>query len=495
MGLMRFLVHDTQQMSQERATRAYLCGHDRVPWPSQALWTNELLIIERPLEDSGSFYLPWEVDGYGELMLGTATLRERERPYLLEVELARGKLNQVRNQIAEWTSIGLNVPERLQELIRESTRHFAKAATNQHHPHEAAPAAMESLKVTLDAVAILTSSYADQALSARHRADPQLSTLLGATLGQNRLDEKTARQFLTTFNTGIVPMTWKEIEGREGQYDWSLSDAQVEWCNSNNLVGVGGPLLRLDSATLPEWLNFWEDDFATLVSFVCDFVEQTVGRYRGRIQLWECAACTNTGTGLSLTEEQRLRLTVRAIEATRQVDPEAQCLIRVDRPWAEYMTSGDWELSPIYFADALARADLGLAGVNLEINMGYLPGGSPTRDTLEVNRLLDLWSYLGLPLYITLTFPTSDDDDSLAYAEGKPVPRACADGWTPAAQRNWIERNLPLILAKRTVYGVFWNQLSDADPHPFPHGGLFGAEGRPKPALAALGAMRKYHLR
>ncbi len=495
MGLMRFLVHDTNQMSQERANRAYLCGHDRVPWPSQALWTNELLILERRVEDSGTFYLPWEVEGFGELMLGTATLRERERPYLLEVELARGKLNQVRNQIAEWTGIGLNVPERLQELVREATRHFARAATHQHDPETAAPAAMESLRVALDAVALLTSSYADQALSARHRTDPKLSTLLGASLGPSTLDEKMARQFLSAFNCGVVPLTWKHIEGREGQYDWSLSDHQVEWCQSNGLTAVGGPLLRLDKSTLPEWLSFWEDDFATLVSFVCDFVEQTVGRYRGRIHLWECTACTNTGTGLPLTEEQRLRLTVRAIEATRQVDPEAQCLIRVDRPWAEYMTSGDWDLSPIYFADALARAELGLAGVNLEVNVGYMPGGSPLRDTLEVNRLLDLWSYLGLPLYLSLTFPTSDEDDPLAFERGRPVPKGSPEGWTPAAQRNWIERNLPLILAKRTVYGVFWNQLSDAEEHPFPHGGVFSAEGRPKPALAALGAMRKYHLK
>jgi len=495
MGLMRFVVNPTSRMTQERAVRAYLSGHDRVPWTSRSSWNGELVVIERPVDDSGNFHIPWEVEGYGELMLGTATLRERPKPYNLHVELARGKLNQVRNQIAEWQAIGLAVPDRLAHRLKEGLELFASAATTQNDLDISSKHAEQALIAALDSANLLTACYADQALAARHRQDPQLTTLLGANLGHTLLDDFTARQYLMTFNSAIVPLNWREVEANEGNYDWSVYDKQVEWCQKNRLVACGGPLLLLDQRGFPDWLCLWEGDFPSLMSFVSDYVETCVTRYQGKIQIWECAARANVGSVLSLTEEQRLRLTVRALETTRQVDPDAQCLISIDQPWAEYMVKGEWDLSPIHFADALARADLGLAGVNLEINLGYYPGGTPARDQLEFSRLVDLWSYLGLPLYLTLTFPTSENPDPKALRQTSPKAGGMPGGWSTAAQRTWIERFIPLILSKRAVYGIMFNQLSDAQPHDFPHGGLFGAEGRPKPALATLAALRKYHLK
>jgi hypothetical protein len=37
---------------------------------------------------------------------------------------------------------------------------------------------------------------------------------------------------------------------------------------------------------------------------------------------------------------------------------------------------------------------------------------------------------------------------------------------------------------------VFWNQMRDDVPHDFPHGGLFDAQGLPKPALEAIIELR-----
>jgi hypothetical protein len=51
-----------------------------------------------------------------------------------------------------------------------------------------------------------------------------------------------------------------------------------------------------------------------------------------------------------------------------------------------------------------------------------------------------------------------------------------------------------LLLAKPAVHGIIWNELSDAKPHGFPHGGLLDAQDRPKPALASLTKIRHEHL-
>jgi hypothetical protein len=67
-------------------------------------------------------------------------------------------------------------------------------------------------------------------------------------------------------------------------------------------------------------------------------------------------------------------------------------------------------------------------------------------------------------------------------------------GASPAGQLAWAERFVPALIAKPAVRGVFWNQLSDAEPHDFPHGGLADAAGESKPALEALAAIRRKHL-
>jgi hypothetical protein len=41
---------------------------------------------------------------------------------------------------------------------------------------------------------------------------------------------------------------------------------------------------------------------------------------------------------------------------------------------------------------------------------------------------------------------------------------------------------------------VTWDHWSDAEPHLVPFGGLLDAEGRPKPLLSRLRALRTEHL-
>jgi hypothetical protein len=47
-----------------------------------------------------------------------------------------------------------------------------------------------------------------------------------------------------------------------------------------------------------------------------------------------------------------------------------------------------------------------------------------------------------------------------------------------------------MLLSKQPVQAVIWNQLTDALPHDFAHGGLFDSQYRAK---LALEAMRKLH--
>ena len=117
---------------------------------------------------------------------------------------------------------------------------------------------------------------------------------------------------------------------------------------------------------------------------------------------------------LALSEQERLRLVARTVELVRSLDPDTPALVSFDQPWAEYMRQRHSDFPPLHFADALVRAGLGLAGLMLEINVGYLPGGTLPRHPLEFSRQLDAWSLLGLPLWLSLCAPSGDHDDPLA---------------------------------------------------------------------------------
>jgi len=491
MGLMRFIISPPDRITEEMAQQAYLCGMDRVRWKAWVRWQAGELVIQRTVVESGNLHIPWVVEGYGLLTLSTATLRERPEPYLLPLELARGKIGQVRNQLSEWQMLGLVAPEAVEEKIRAAIRTFGDAVVAPQGGPASVALAEEALRLAVDAATMLAAVFCEQALAVRRRGTGKLTTLLGADLGVSPLDDYAAGQFLQTFNAAIVPMVWREIEAREGKFCWDVYDQQIAWCRANGLTVCAGPILEFDQRCIPDWLYLCDSDFDSLFSFSSEFVAAAVERYRGKVDVWISAGRVNTAEALSLTEEEKVKLTARAIKLTRALDSAAEVTISFDQPWGEYLARQGNDFPPLHFADALLRAELGLTGLALEINVGYCPGGTLPRDPLEFSRQIDFWSLLGVPLYLSVAVPSSSQPDPLAQR------RTVASGgtWTPADQQAWTSRYLPLFLAKPSVRGVLWSQLRDSEPHSLPHGGLFDLRRHPKPALRQLASIRQAHLK
>jgi hypothetical protein len=494
MGVMRFVVHPQSLLADwPEVHRAYLNGVDQAAWPTRIEVSGNQLVCRRQNSDSGKLNIAWPVPGFGRPMLATASLPEREEPYVLAVELARGKIVQVRNQVATWESAGMTIPAEFMPLHREAHQLLARSVAVQNRPEQASEIAQQAIVLECRAADVVTKSYVEQRLEVRHRQYPQLPTVLGCSLGDSLLAGAQQKQFLSAFNGAAIPLQWKYIEPEEGDYRWETYDTQVEWALANNLMLRGGPLVDLSTNGLPGWLSQWESDYWNLQSFVCDFIETVMSRYLGRVRIWEVAARANAGGALALTEENRLTLVAKILEVARQVDPEGQFIIRIDQPWGEYQARGQHKLSPMHFADALVRAGMDLAAINLEIGVGYSPLGSPSRDLIDFSRLIDQWSVLGLPLQVTLAFPSSADHDANQTTDLEVDSRSWKLPISEEAQAKWIDEYLPLLLAKPAVLAVFWNHLSDAQPHRFPHAGLVRADASPKPGLDRVVHQRELH--
>ena len=402
-------------------------------------------------------------------------------------------VNSLRNQLAQWEFMGLNVPQSLRSLLLEATSDFARAATMQNDVGAAADWAGRSLATSAIAMDRLADEYAKQALEIRRNQAKANKSWFGVRLGSVRPSGRIGRQLASTFNMVSIPISWRSTEAVEGKRNWEDVDAQIDWAHSTGLRVTAGPILELDDRGVPDWTYLWEGDFDNLLNFMLDHVRAVVERYRGKVHVWQVASRMTHGHALGLSEEARLQVAANAITTVRKLDPATPLVVSFDQPWAEYLASQQLDLAPLHFADALVRADLGLAGIALEINTGYHPGGSIHRGPLEISRLIDTWSQLELPLLIALTLPSSSKPDPQADSKVH-VISSDQDAVTPETQRQWIERHVPLMLAKNAVQIVLWNQLSDAAPHHYPHGGLFDAADKPKPALDALTKISKKYL-
>lgn len=495
MGVIRFQVYPPDRILPETVPRVYFAAPDRSLWQCRATLSDGILSLERFSSDSGYFHIPWHLAGRCEVTLSTGWLMERRQPYHLQVELARGKLNQVRNQLAEWEAIGLQVPPALRARLKEAMELFDEAVTGPDDPGVSAQLAEKAIVAALEAADALGTAYVEQALAMRLRQQTRLETHLGVDLGDSEPMSSQAALILGAFNCACVPFNWRCVEAVEHIYDWSTSDAQLEWCRNHGLAAMGGPLIRFDDPKLPDWLCLWEGNFDSLLGCIGDYAEAVVKRYRTKFQLWRCGAGLSLGEGLSLSPEDRLRIAMRVVEIARSHDLYTPRILCFEQPWGEYMSRDDRDPPPLYLADSLIRAGLGVEGVGLEINLGYYPRGTYPRDLLAFSQLLDDWSLLGIPLYLFLTVPSASAADPLARVSTRTLSSAFASGATPRNQARWIEQFLPMLLAKPAVRGVIWNQLRDSEPHLFPHGGLFDEHDQPKPALKTLSAWRAKYLR
>src|SRR5262245_23541551 len=120
---------------QEELERASVAGgQDSMPYSTHVLLDDGQLVLSRNVDESGCVVIPWPVNGAGQVMVTSATLMERLTPYQLAVELARGKVNQIRGQTSDWLMGGLLMSDSLAEKIRNATIAFSRAVTHVPDP-------------------------------------------------------------------------------------------------------------------------------------------------------------------------------------------------------------------------------------------------------------------------------------------------------------------------------------------------------------------------
>ncbi|MGB7325063.1 MAG: endo-1,4-beta-xylanase [Rubripirellula sp.] len=476
---------------------AYICGIEGVPFQSRSQFDGNRLTISRPgIDSSGKLFLACLIPGIGYRTLSTCSLKPLEdEGYMLLLELARGSCYRARVQSDNWQRAGLTLSAQFTKFLAEGTEAFLEAAGRRADPPRSATAAMRAIELLELAIAELGESYAVQSIAFRKQREPQIGTLLaGTVIAPSPTTGDEATEFVETFNAAAVRLSWADIETDSGRFDFEAAEASIQFLTGKGIRVIGGPLIDFRERLMPHWLYLLEDNFESFLQAATSYVEKTVSHFRGSVQLWNCACGLNTAGPLKLDDEQAMRLALEILATVRRTDPNTPAIMSFDQPFGEHMGKSRDAISPLHFADALARTGLQMAGIGLEFRVNYKTGATLPRSAVDFGGMIDRWATLGMPMLVQITVPGGVGPDAKAQAPSEVIAYDAQTSDPAAEQLRIAGPMVRTLLAKHIVHGIVWDGWSDAQPHVNSHSGLIDANGHPRPMLEYLKRLRKEFL-
>jgi len=285
----------------------------------------------------------------------------------------------------------------------------------------------------------------------------------------DRPDDDTYRAvFVELFNYATTEniLKWVPMESVEGHIRYEPVDATLAWTESQGIELKGHTLVwGADPQGVPEWLK--EKGSAEVREALRRRVLDTVGRYRGRIHIWDVvnepihARWFEEHTGPDYIEQ--------AFRWARQADPEATLMIN------EYLMfrSREHGLAEAEAYKRLIQERLLDTGAPLDA-IG-VQGHGAQMPLSWVQEALDTLAELGLPVHIT-----EFDSLPVRLSESGDVELQ-----SPEDQADYYEAALRLFFAHPVVEAITVWGFKDGR-HWIEGAGMFDENFEPKPAAHAI---------
>lgn len=537
--MLTFAVFDSQGPAKEWTLRhAHVLGPDEVAVPADIRFEKGLVRVQKRIPGSAALALQFAVPGGGGVLtLRTCLLPERDKPYLLPLELARRQIMMLLNKLEEWAlfdaGTGLEDVQKALDSFTHALVVQGRGESTGSYSAESARAAQDALKNTL----LASEALALAAARVQHskRIGGELSRLASAPPPPNALtDHETkasraamlgspgrmlpetpkvgaavsAGNFspeLCTAAGGLdfitLPMRWLDMEPNEGKYAFAKTDRWIEWAVTKAKLPVtAGPLLDLDPSCVPEFLYIWEHDYETLRDVIFEHVKTIVTRYRRTVTTWTVCSGLHATGALTLSAEQALDLTRGCVTIVRKLQPAAKVQIEISQPWGEHtaMQGGAKTIPPMLYCEWLNQLPIAYDALGIRLQMGVAEPGRSTRDLMAVSAMLDRYAQLDKPIAVTCLGapsapppPPARDDTADLDDLG---PGFWHEPWSPQQQARWVAQVGAIVASKPYVQSVCWQDLFDpAQPKEaaMASGGLMSSAAAPKPGWAALRDLRQ----
>src|SRR3954469_20849940 len=116
---------------------AYLVGSDSVPIRGEFSYANGEIICRKRAAGPAALTLMWETKNFGQIMLETTRLPERDEPYILNLELARGRVMRLMQKREEWGIFDLPELTELHDKSMAARDLLLEGITSQADPAKA----------------------------------------------------------------------------------------------------------------------------------------------------------------------------------------------------------------------------------------------------------------------------------------------------------------------------------------------------------------------
>jgi hypothetical protein len=477
--VLRFAVFDDKEPFE--LAGAHLLGPEDTPASGTVTLDDGHVVCRRSGSQAVAVCLMYPTGRLGTLMLQTCLLPARDEPYILTVELARHRIKTFLAKSEEWQMFDLNPEHPAFRSFEKARKRFTTAITRDD-PREADLAARASLVYGIEACERLAMAHAEILLHLRYGHKAASSRTLGVRVWPERESEPLRNLLDREFDLVAIPLPWRHLEVEEGKYRWEKIDRWMEWAKSTGKPVVAGPLLDFSKQALPDWIYVWEHDYETCRDLAYDHVQRVVDRYASTVAMWNLAAGLNLNDNFHFIPEQMIDLVRMTGLRVKEARRKARTMVDVVEPFGESIAGHKDAVPPIMFLDRLVQEGIRLDAVGVQIGFGSGDPGFATRDLMYVSSLLDRFFMLEIPVIISAAgVPSVGVDGGGTWHEG----------WSADVQARWAARVFAMAMSKPFVESIFWSELYDRPDAGVPTAGLITDDGKTKPALGKLVAMRK----
>ncbi|MFW6062143.1 MAG: endo-1,4-beta-xylanase [Planctomycetota bacterium] len=487
--MLRFTVYkDGKAADAVDLSGAYAFGPDGVGLRAELCFDDGQISLIKRNPAAAGLALKWDAGDSGQFLLATTRLPDRDEPYHLNLELARGQMTRLAQKREDW---GLFDFAEAADLNDEygAVRDLFVEALKDADPVSAAEKADAALArgVTLGERMAL---FHAEAFLSRRRFTLTARPAFGCEVDLSQPSEQYATRLRDACDHVWIPTRWKRVEPKSHQYEYQQIDNWVNWAVRNKRRIHAGPLLSFDEGSLPEWLYIWEHDYDTLRDLIYEHIQRVVRRYKRHVRVWSVVSGLHCQTNFSFSFDQIMELTRMSCLLVKKLDPQAQVLIDLVTPWGEYYARNQRTIPPLLYADMAVQSGIKFDGFGVQIYQGVPVDGYYVRDLMQISTLLDEMVSMGKTIHISACQVPSDVSPDVwdAWNGAEPVAQAGQwhAPWSPRLQAEWLQAFSRVAISKPFVESICWRDLADYEGHYIPHGGLCRSDLEPKLAYREM---------
>ncbi len=446
-------------------------------------------IIEtiRKSSESAGLTLLWPIEGFGNIMLSTTCLPEREKPYNLNLEIARAKLMQITLKREDWAVFDSG--SSFENLLCETQELFIQSLQNINDQEKASVIADKCLKKAMILSEKLALKHGERFFAMRTKNKNLGKHSIGCEIDPQLMgNDNYLKWVFEMFGYVTIPVNWNEIEKEKGNYDFQAMDNCLEHLNGKRIAVCMGPLLRFNNKSIPQWLKKQGNDFEKIREAAYEFVSRMVDRYQRNVHLWRVISAMNMDNCCGFNFEQVIEMTRAACLAAKSANPRSKKIVEVVQPWGEYYAKRKNTVPPLVYIDTLIQSGIGFDAFGLYLEFGKDQAGMRIRDMMQISSRLDCFLPVPKPLHITGVCVPSQNSP-----EGFEIEKAGSwhGKWDQKLQAQWIESFYKIALGKLFVNTVTYSSLIDNESLQVKASGLLDNNLEPKKAFVAMAKIQK----